>query len=145
MDFGLEAFRTAEAIVRRFFPPTPLLFARRLTRLFARDVYLKLDCFTPIRTFKLRGALVKMEVLSAQGTPGGVVTASGGNHGLAVAWAARAHDRPALVVVPENANPQKVRAIEDEGADVVRHGLDYQAAADKSRQLAEERGWTYVH
>lgn len=141
----LERLRRAETVVRRFFPPTPILFARRLTRIFGREIFLKLDAFTPIRAFKLRGALVKLHALEDAGVKGGVATASGGNHGLAVAWAARALGRPALVVVPESANPQKVQAIEDEGAEVLRFGLDYQAAADEALGLAGARGFTYVH
>jgi threonine dehydratase len=141
----LEAFQRAERVVRRFFPPTPLIEARRLTKIFSREIRLKLDCYTPIRAFKLRGALVKMQALEDAGVEGGVVTASAGNHGLAVAWAARAFGRRSLVVVPENANPQKIEAIEHTGAEVIRHGLDYQAAADRSAQLASDRGWSFVH
>jgi threonine dehydratase len=142
---NLDAIQRAEPIVRRYFPPTPMLEARRLTKIFSREVRLKLDCFTPIRAFKLRGALVKMDALQKAGAEGGVVTASAGNHGLAVAWAARAFGRPALVVVPENANPQKVEAIESEGAEVIRHGLDYQSAADRSAQIAQDKKWHFVH
>jgi threonine dehydratase len=141
----LSSIEQAEPIVRRFFPPTPLLEARRLSRRFGVPIHLKLDCFTPIRTFKLRGALVKMHALEAAGVTGAVVTASAGNHGLAVARAARLFGRRATVVVPQGANPQKVEAIAAEGAEVIHDGIDYQAAFDHCQQLAAERGGTVVH
>lgn len=141
----LERIRAAEQVVRRFFPPTPYLYARRLSNRLGFPVHLKLDCFTPIRTFKLRGALVKLQALQDAGVSGGVVTASAGNHGLAVARAARLFGRPALVAVPETANPQKVEAIAAEGAEVIHHGVDYQAAYEESLRIGVERGWTHVH
>ena len=93
----LADFRQAESVVRRFFPPTPLISAPRLSERLGTEVWLKLECFTPIRTFKIRGALVKVASLDTQGISGGVVTASAGNHGLAVARAARLFGRPAVV------------------------------------------------
>lgn len=141
----LEQLLAAEQIVRRFFPPTPLLHARRLSARLGCSLDLKLDCFTPVRTFKLRGALVKMQALQENGAPGGVVTASAGNHGLAVARAARLFGRPALVVVPEGANPQKAEAIAAEGARVLHHGADYQAAYERSVEIAQAEGWNHIH
>lgn len=114
--------------MRRYFPPTPLLFAPRLSERVGAEVWLKLDSFTPIRTFKLRGALNKLQALTDAGVTGGVVTASAGNHGLAVARAARLFGRPATVVVPAGANPQKKALIAAEGARVIEQGRDYQAA-----------------
>lgn len=145
MDLNSLPFEPAEHTVRRFFPPTPLLEARRLSQRFGTPVSLKLDCFTPIRTFKLRGALVKMQALADDGAPGAVVTASAGNHGLAVARAARLFGRAATVVVPMGANPQKVEAIQAEGATVIHHGVDYQAAFEHCQALAHARGDTVVH
>ncbi|MFZ5818145.1 MAG: threonine ammonia-lyase [Bacillota bacterium] len=142
---NLDQIRTAEAVVRRFFPPTPLIFAPRLSERFGTEVWLKLDCFTPIRTFKLRGALNKLQALVDGGMAGGVVTASAGNHGLAVARAARLYQRPATVVVPEGANPQKVALIATEGARVVHHGRDYQAAFERCLAIGQAEGLTLVH
>lgn len=142
---NLDQFRAAEAVVRRFFPPTPLIFAPRLSERLSTEVWLKLDSFTPIRTFKIRGALNKLNALAGAGLTGGVVTASAGNHGLAVARAARLFERPAVVVVPEGANPQKVALIAAEGARVVQHGQDYQAAFEHCLAIGEAEGLTLVH
>jgi threonine dehydratase len=144
-DMDLAELRKAEQVVRRFFPPTPTLFARRLSGRLGVSLHLKLDCFTPIRAFKLRGALNKIQALQDAGVSGGVVTASAGNHGLAVARAARLFGRPAAVYVPETANPQKVEAIEAEGAAVTRHGVDYFEAYERSVAFALAEGWTHIH
>jgi threonine dehydratase len=135
----------AEAVVRRFFPPTPLLFAPRLSERIGTEVYVKLESCTPIRTFKLRGALVKLQSLVDQGVEGGVITASAGNHGLAVATAARLFGRPAVVCVPQNANPQKIGLIEQAGAQVVMHGEDYQEAFERCLQIGQAERLTLVH
>lgn len=141
----LTQFRHAESIVRRFFPPTPVLAAPRLSERLGTPVSIKLDCFTPIRTFKIRGALVKLQSLVDAGRTGGVVTASAGNHGLAVARAARLFGRPAVICVPEGANPQKKALIAAEGARVVEHGRDYQAAFEHCLQIGREEGLSLVH
>ncbi len=141
----LAELRAAEAIVRRYFPATPLIGAPRLGARLGTEVLLKLDCFTPIRTFKIRGALVKLQALADSGNTGGVVTASAGNHGLAVARAARLFGRPAVVCVPEGANPQKKALIAAEGARVVEAGRDYQAAFENCLSIAESEGLSVVH
>lgn len=142
---NLDQIRAAEAVVRRFFPPTPLIQAPRLSERLGTEVWLKLDSLTPIRTFKIRGALNKLNALVESGMTGGVVTASAGNHGLAVARAARLFGRPATVVVPEGANPQKVALIAAEGARVLQHGQDYQAAFERCLAVGEAEGLTLVH
>jgi threonine dehydratase len=141
----IERFQQAEAVVRRYFPPTPVISAPRLSARLGTEVSLKLECFTPIRTFKIRGALVKLQSLVDAGVQGGVVTASAGNHGLAVARAARLFGRPATICVPDGANPQKKALIEAEGARVVEHGVDYQAAFENCLRIGQEEGLSLVH
>ena len=144
-EMPLERLRAAELVVRRYFPPTPVLPAPRLGAALGATVDCKLDTATPIRVFKLRGALVKLDALSRAGVGGGVATASAGNHGLAVARAARLAGRSALVCVPAAANPQKVALIEAEGARVEQRGHDYQAAFERCLELAQAEGRTVVH
>lgn len=129
-------------VIRRYFPPTPLVYAPRLSRRLNKELWLKLELVTPVRTFKLRGALHRVHAVEG---PRPVVTASGGNHGLAVAWAARAFARPATVVVPERANPRKAEAIAALGARLVSHGVDYQAAYEHSLEIAAQQGAEHVH
>ena len=141
----VEDFRRAEQVVRRFFPATPVVSAPRLSEKVGAPVSLKLECFTPIRTFKIRGALNKVQALVEAGVTGGVITASAGNHGLAVARAAREFGRPATICVPDGANPQKKALIEAEGARVVEHGVDYQAAFENCVRIGQAEGLALVH
>jgi threonine dehydratase len=105
--------RAAEVRIRPLLPPTPLLDG------------LKLETLQPTGSFKVRGALAALTVLSP-GTK--VVTASAGNHGLAVAWAAAELGLEATVVVAETASPAKVEALRRFPATLVQHGADYDAA-----------------
>ena len=136
---------SARTVVRAHFPATPLIPAPRLSEALKTEVWLKLETVNPIRTFKMRGALVKIHSLEREGHQGGVVTASAGNHGLAVAWAARAHRRLAVVCLPEQANPQKAALIQAQGAEIQRHGVDFEDAFQFAQQLSKERGLAMMH
>jgi len=140
----LQRLESAYAVVRRFLPPTPLVESPSLSRRLKRPVWLKLECVTPIRAFKVRGALVKVAELEATGRMGPLVTASSGNHGLAVAFAGRRFVRHVTVFVPEGASPVKVGAIREQGAEVVVGGSVFEL---NERALAEvERiGGEWVH
>lgn len=140
-----EGLRAAYAAVRQVFPPTPLLESGSLSQLLGRPVWLKLETVTPIRAFKVRGAIAKAAELTARGEDGGLVTASAGNHGLAVAFAGRRLGRPVTVFVPEHANPVKVAAIRAMGADVVAGGRTYRDLAEKGLPFAERTGGVWVH
>src|SRR5437879_8599039 len=97
---------------------TPLIESPTLSRRFAITVYLKLECFQPIRVFKFRGAYIKISQLSANK----IVAASSGNHGIAVAYCSRLLGNQCTVVVPETAVKEKVDVIEEYGAGVVKFG-----------------------
>ncbi len=140
-----EGLQHAYQVVRRVFPPTPLVESLSLSALLKRPVWLKLETVTPIRAFKVRGALVKAEELAAEGETSGLVTASAGNHGLAVAYAGRRLGRPVTVFVPEQANPVKVAGIRALGADVRRGGRTYHELAGQAIPFAEETGGVWVH
>jgi threonine dehydratase len=104
------------------------------------DVWLKLESQQPTGSFKVRGALAALSALD----PGvEVVTASAGNHGLGLAWAATALGRRATVVVPETASPAKLAALERFDVQLVRHGPSYDEAEAHALELAA-RGATYV-
>ncbi|MDA8187678.1 MAG: pyridoxal-phosphate dependent enzyme [Dehalococcoidales bacterium] len=76
---------------------------------------------------------------------GGVIAASTGNHGQSVAYAARLFGVRATIVVPERANPLKVESVQNLGADVILHGVDFDAARQHCETLAAERGLRYIH
>ena len=119
---------------------TPLVEAPALSKKFGRKVYLKLECYQPIRVFKIRGAYNKVSQVSASG----VVAASSGNHGIAVAYSARRLGKRCTVVVPETAVQEKVSAIEELGAEVVKFGRFSSEREAKARELAKRQG-EFVH
>ena len=142
---SLRDIEQAEARVRKYFPPTPLEYSRGISELTGRETYLKLETMLPIRVFKQRGALNQHLTLSEEDLRNGVLTASSGNHGLAIAYVSKLLGVRASVCVPTNANPQKLRAIEEQGAEVIRHGSGYDQAYEHSLKLSEERGLTFIH
>jgi threonine dehydratase len=126
----------AAATVAARLAPTPLVRAPAL----GEDVWLKLESMQPTGSFKVRGALAALGALD----PGAeVVTASAGNHGLGIAWAATALGRRATVVTPETASPAKLAALERFDVRLVRHGPSYDEAEAHALELAA-RGAVYV-
>ena len=142
---GLEEIERAEARIRKFIPPTPLEYAGRLSSLLGRETYLKLEVFQPIHVFKIRGAFNKLLQMGDSALAKGVVTASSGNHGLAIAYASRKFGAHAVICVPANANPQKVNAIRDQGAEVLRFGTTYDEAYENALHIAQSRSMPFIH
>jgi len=119
---------------------TPLIESPALSRRFGRRVYLKLECFQPIRVFKIRGAYNKISQLSAKK----IVAASSGNHGIAVAYCSRLLGKQCTVVVPETAVKEKVDVIEEYGAGAVKFGKYHSDREAKAREIAGEISATFV-
>lgn len=137
--------RAAQAVLASYLRSTPTYASPALTRRLGRPAFLKLELFTPIRTFKIRGALTKIASLVEHGVHGPVITASGGNHGLAVAYAAHQFNLEAEVYVPAEVSPAKAEAIRDYGAHVIATGRDYAEAAQAARARVKASGLPYVH
>lgn len=135
----------AEERIRRYIPPTPLEFSPALSQRTGRQVYLKLENFQPIRVFKIRGALNKLLTLGDSQLRKGVLTASSGNHGFAIAYASRLFGVKAVICVPENVNPQKLKAIQEEGAEIVKFGSGYDETYEHALKESAKRGLTFVH
>jgi len=119
---------------------TPLIESPALSRRFERKVYLKLECFQPIRVFKIRGAYNKISQLSAEK----IVAASSGNHGIAVAYCSRLLGKQCTVVVPETAVKEKVDVIEEYGEGAVKFGKYHSDREEKAREIGGETGATFV-
>lgn len=137
--------REAQGRLSRYLAPTPLQRSNSASEAAGVPVLLKLEMFQPIRVFKIRGALNRLTRLHEEGYTGGVVTASAGNHGLAVAYSAQLFGMRATICVPAEANQAKVRAILRCGAQVVAEGVDFQAAVERALQIAEQTGAVFVH
>lgn len=130
--------RAAERVAP-FIRRTPLLRAT----LAGVTVWLKLEQTQVTGSFKVRGATNAVRCLPAD--TDGVVAASGGNHGLGVAWAARATGIHATVVVPETVPAEKARWLQELGARLVRHGAEYAEAERHGQGLARRDGLPFVH
>jgi threonine dehydratase len=135
----------ASTALRPYLRPTPLQYSRAFTDKARCHVYIKVESIQPIRAFKVRGALNKLIHIDVDRRPAGVITASAGNHGLGVAYAAATFDMPATVYVPEKANPLKIEAIRRFGARVIQAGRDYSSANAEALNAQRETGATFVH
>lgn len=134
----------ARQILRKKISPTPFRRYKSLDRIIGATAYVKHENHNPTGTFKIRGGINLMHHLKSSGTKG-VITYSTGNHGTSVATSAKMFDLKAVVVVPENSNPLKIKSIIDAGAELVESGKDFEAAGNKVAQLVEERGLYFVH
>jgi threonine dehydratase len=136
------------AAVERIAPylrPTPLYRYPVLSELVGAEVWVKHENHQPVGAFKVRGGINLVSQLSREERERGLITASTGNHGQSIAYAARLFGVKATVCVPEQANPVKVDAIRALGAEIVSHGRDFDDAREHCARLAAERGHRYVH
>ncbi|MGI9254836.1 MAG: threonine ammonia-lyase [Thermomicrobiales bacterium] len=123
--------------------PTPLVSSAALDERMGMRLFVKCENVQPIGAFKVRGGVNLMASLSPEELSRGVVTASTGNHGQSIAWAARAFGAKARIYMPEQANPLKVAAMLRNGAEVICEGPDFDAARETAEQWANEHGWLY--
>ena len=124
---------------------TPVYSSETLSRLVGRPVLLKAENLQRTGAFKIRGAYNTVAQLSETERRAGVVAASAGNHGQAVAWAAREAGISATIVVPEGAPMAKVEAARGYGAHVELAGEGYDEALDVARSVERDNGATFVH
>jgi threonine dehydratase len=144
MNENLPGLREIEAAAERIAgvaSRTPLIESPALSTMTGHEVYLKLECFQPIRVFKIRGAYNKISLLRQSG----VVAASSGNHGFAVAYSSRLLSKKCTVVVPETAVREKMEAIAEYGAEVVKAGRYSNEREAKAREIAAATGAAFVH
>lgn len=150
-DASLRALDAAAALVHAVLPPTPQIRWPLLEVALAEapgdatELWVKHENHTPVGAFKIRGGLVYVERLLASGErPRGLVSATRGNHGQSIGYAARRHGLPVLIVVPHGNSREKNAAMRALGAEIVEHGEDFQAAREHAQHLAVERGWLMV-
>jgi threonine dehydratase len=132
-----KAAKTIEGVASR----TPLVDSPALSKKFGIEVYLKLECFQPIRVFKIRGAYNKISRLDDRS----IVAVSSGNHGTAVAYCARAFGKRCTVILPENPVQEKLNAIMEYGAEVIRFGKYHNEREEKAREIVRQTGAAFVH
>ena len=141
----LEDVRSAAAeIASHLSLPTPLVASPALSELLDAEVSLKLEFATPVGAFKVRGGLALLASLSEQERAAGLVTASTGNHGQSIAYAARAHGARAAIFVPEGANPDKLASIRRLGAEIHEAGARFDDAIRAAEAHADANGMRFI-
>ncbi len=143
MDIAKEVI-AAEKRIRPYIRETILEYSPYYSRPIEANVHFKLENLQHTGSFKLRGAMHKMLSLTRAQRDRGVVTASTGNHGAAVAYSLGKLDASGIVFVPDNASPVKVQAIERLGAEVQYFGNDTADTEAHARKFAEQNGLTYI-
>jgi threonine dehydratase len=138
MPLQFSAIPGARDLLQKYLPQTRLVEAPSLSRATRANVYLKLEAELPTGSFKPRGAIYALSVNLGRRQIKEVVATSTGNHGAAVAYAARLFNIPARIFLPENPNPVKRARIVDLGATIVEKGSDlaegFQLASAYTRQ-----------
>lgn len=143
-DPTLQDIFAARARVYRHLKPTPLYRYPGLCDLVGTDIWVKHENHQPVGAFKVRGGLNYVAGLTEQERAAGLFTASTGNHGQSIAYAARTFDTKATIAVPEGSNPGKVAAMRGLGAEVVFHGRDFDTAREWIAAEAQRAGGNFV-
>jgi threonine dehydratase len=131
--------------IRPYLSPTPLRRYPALDRVVGAEVFVKHENHNPTGAFKVRGGINLVSRLSEDERARGVISASTGNHGQSVAFAARLFGLSAIICAPAAANPVKVESMQDLGAEVILDGERYDDSRRNAERLAKEHGYRYIH
>ena len=138
---SLADIEAAATVVYRDFPPTPQYRWGLLSERLGTECWLKHENHTPVGAFKIRGGLTYFDQLARRGPlPREVISATRGNHGQSMGWAARRHGVACTIVVPRGNSLEKNAAMRALGVTLVEHGDDFQEAREHALHLAQERG-----
>ncbi len=143
--FNLTDLERAAEVVYDAMPPTPQYTWPLLCEETGCEVWVKHENHTPVGAFKVRGGLVYLDTLNRQGRlPRGFITATRGNHGQSIPFAARRYGVPVTVAVPECNSVEKNRSMEGWGAQLVVHGADFDESRAEAARIAEAQGLSFV-
>jgi threonine dehydratase len=140
----LQNIQSAQKTIAPYAKSTLLIRSKFLSELCSADVYLKLENLQVTHSFKIRGVMNKLLNLASDEKARGVVTASAGNHGQAVAFGAKELGFKAKIVVPTNTPKIKVDGIKQYGAELVFYGATYPEAECKAKEIAQIEGRLYI-
>jgi threonine dehydratase len=142
---GLNEIEAAARLIYRSMPTTPQYSWPLVNARAGAEVWVKHENHTPVGAFKVRGGLVYMDWLRRERPEvATVVSATRGNHGQSIAFAAAKHGIRVVVVAPFGNSVEKNRAMQALGAELIESGEDFQAASEHAERLAEENGWHRV-
>lgn len=145
MLIPLHDIEAAASRVHAHLALTPLVRAEYFSRKLGANVFFKLETLQPTHSFKVRGAFNALMQLTHEQRAKGAITASGGNHGLAVAYAARSLGIPATVYLPQSVTEAKLAAIRRLGPEIIIHGAAWDEANALAMQVALQTGRPYIH
>jgi threonine dehydratase len=145
LAIGLDDVLAARERVREHVYCTPFARTETLSRLTGHSVYLKLENLQMTGSFKERGALNRLSLLTADEAKRGVVAASAGNHAQGVAYHATRRGVRSIIVMPLATPLVKVTATKEFGAEVVLHGANYDEAYAEARRICESEGMVFLH
>lgn len=135
--FSLAEIESAQALVRQAVPPTPNHTWPLLSKRLGAEAVVKHENHAPTGAFKVRGGLTFLDRIANGATkPAGIISATRGNHGQSIAFAARRNGLPATIVVPIGNSTEKNAAMRAFGAELIEHGNDFQAAREEAIRLA---------
>jgi threonine dehydratase len=139
--FDLSQLERAQGVVAAAMPPTPAYAWPLLSERLGATAIVKHENHTPIGAFKVRGGLVYLDRLKRERPETtGIISATRGNHGQSLAFAASRHGMPVTIYVPRGNSVEKNRAMRAFGAELVEHGEDFQAAREEAIRHAEASG-----
>lgn len=141
----LERFEEASELVKKVTSETKLIYSEYLSGQTGNKIYLKPENMQLTGAYKLRGAYYKISTLSPEEREKGLITASAGNHAQGVAYAAKKYGAKAVIVMPTTTPLMKVNRTKGYGAEVILKGDVYDEACEYAYQLAEEKGYTFIH
>ena len=137
----LSDIESAAQVVYQSFQATPQYRWGTLSQRLGTDCWVKHENHTPVGAFKIRGGLTYFDQLKQRGEmPREVISATRGNHGQSMGWAARAHGVACSIVVPLGNSAEKNAAMRALGVNLIEHGADFQEAREHAMRLAAERG-----
>src|SRR5882724_4425213 len=143
--FDLRELERAHEIVGQAVPPTPAHAWPLLAQRLGTTIVVKHENHTPTSAFKVRGGLIYLDRLKRERpNTAGLISATRGNHGQSLAFAASRHGMPVTIYVPHGNSVEQNRAIRGFGAELVEHGEDFQAAREEAYRRAETNGLEIV-
>jgi threonine dehydratase len=138
--WNLQDIEAAAEVVYREFQATPQYRWAQSSQRLGTDCWIKHENHTPVGAFKIRGGLTYFDALKGRGAmPTQVVSATRGNHGQSIGWAARANGVPCTIVVPKGNSLEKNESMRSLGVKLIEHGEDFQDAREFANQLAQEQ------
>lgn len=141
----LDKFEQAYETVQKVILPTKLVHSDYFSDITGNKVYFKPENMQKTGAYKIRGAYYKISTLTDEERSKGLITASAGNHAQGVAYAAKAYNCKAVIVMPTTTPLMKVNRTKAYGAEVILYGDVYDEACNYALKLAEEKGYTFIH